>query len=366
VKKIFILTFSDVKNDSRILRYLQSVEKNYDLFLLGNGNFTNKKVHYIDINYKLNRKNKSIFDFLYYNFYLRFKTYITVKNVRPDIVHANDFETFLPSYFAFINKKDSIIYDSHEIWCERAGVRKNILTRIFNYLEYLLEKRLIKKIKYFVTVSNSIKNYFEEKYQTKNIFVVRNFPYLNSYSEFEKTIFDFIKNEKRIKFVYIGPISSERNIPFLLEVFKNFEKDYHLTLIGKNLLKLSDSQNIKIFDNIEEKKVIPTLKLFDIGVHPLKTNNLNHKFSLPNKIFQYMASSLAIFVYENVETLKIVERCNNGFTADFSERKNVLEKLERFKKVDLKKLKENSYKNFIEFYNWEREKIVYLNILKNL
>ncbi len=225
---------------------------------------------------------------------------------------------------------------------------------------------MIKKIKYFVTVSNSIKNYFEEKYQTKNIFVVRNFPYLNSYSEFEKTIFDFIKNEKRIKFVYIGPISSERNIPFLLEVFKNFEKDYHLTLIGKNLLKLSDSQNIKIFDNIEEKKVIPTLKLFDIGVHPLKTNNLNHKFSLPNKIFQYMASSLAIFVYENVETLKIVERCNNGFTADFSERKNVLEKLERFKKVDLKKLKENSYKNFIEFYNWEREKIVYLNILKNL
>jgi len=366
VKKILILTFSDVKNDSRIIRYINSLEKGYDIFLLGNGNLTDEKFFYIDINYRSRRKNKSIFDFLYYNFYLRFKTYNIIKNLRPDIVHANDFETFLPSYFAFKNKKDKIIYDSHEIWCERVGVRKNILTRIFNYLEYLLEKRLIKKIKYFVTVSNSIKNYFEEKYQTKNIFVVRNLPSLNIYSESEKSIFDFIKKEKRIKFVYIGPLSLERNIPFLIEVFKNFEKEFHLTLIGKDLIKISDSSNIKVFGSIDEKKVIPTLKLFDIGVHPLKTDNLNHKFSLPNKIFQYMASSLAIFVYENIETLKIVERCKNGFTADFSDKRNVIEKLEKFKEVDLEKFKDNSYKNFIENYNWEKEKVVYLNILKNL
>ncbi|MEO0288709.1 MAG: glycosyltransferase [candidate division WOR-3 bacterium] len=368
MKKILIATFSDIKSDSRILRYLNCYDKNYIVYLIGNGDFLpeNKNLIYININYRSRRKNKSFFEFLYYNFYLKYKLLVLIKIIRPDFIHSNDFETFFPSYFAFLNKKNKLIYDSHEIWCERAGVRKNSVTKILNSLEYLIERSFTKKIKYFITVSDSIKLYFEKKYKIKNIYVIRNVPTLNNYNEIEKNIFDSVKDEKRLKFVYIGPLSCERNIPFLLEIFKDFEKDFHLTLIGKNFLRLTNYPNIKIFDSINENKIFPTLKIFDIGVHPLKMDNLNHRFSLPNKIFQYMASSLALFVYENVETLKIIEKYKNGFIADFSDRKNVVEKLKLFQKTDIRKMKENSYKGFLEEYNWDNEKKVYQKILKEI
>ncbi|MEJ5307682.1 MAG: glycosyltransferase [candidate division WOR-3 bacterium] len=368
MKKILLMTFSNIKSDSRVLRYIKSFDETYTVYLIGNGDFLpeNKNLIYININYKSRRKNKSIFEFLYYNFYLKFKAFVLIKLIKPDFIHSNDFETFLPSYLAFLNKKNKLIYDSHEIWCERAGVKKNIIIKILNYFEYLLEKSFTKKIRYFITVSDSIKLYFEKRYKIKNLYVIRNVPTFFDNNEIEKNILDSVKDEKRLKFVYIGPLSYERNIPFLIGIFKDFENDFHLTLIGKNFLKLPDYQNIKIFDNIDENKVIPTLKFFDIGVHPLKLDNLNHKFSLPNKIFQYMASSLALFVYENPETLKIIEKYKNGFTADFSDHKNVAERLKLFQKTDIKRMKENSYRGFLEEYNWDNEKKVYQKILKKI
>ncbi|MEO0237351.1 MAG: glycosyltransferase [candidate division WOR-3 bacterium] len=368
MKKILILTFSDIKSDSRVLRYLKSFDETYTVYLIGNGDFLpeNKNLVYININYRSRRKNKSIFEFLYYNFYLKYKIFALIKNIKPDFIHSNDFETFLPSYIAFLNKKHKIIYDSHEIWCERAGVRKNFATKILNLFEYLIEKSFTKKIKHFITVSDSIKLHFEKTYKIKNLYVIRNLPIVNEQREAERNIFDSLKDEKRLKFVYIGPLSYERNIPFLIDIFKDFENDFHLTLIGKNFLTLPDYENIKIFESIDENKIIPTLKIFDIGVHPLKIDNLNHKFSLPNKIFQYMASSLALFVYQNLETLKIIEKYKNGFTADFSDRKDVERKLKLFKNTDIKKMKENSYRGFAEEYNWDKEKKVYQKILKKI
>lgn len=368
MKKILIVTFSDIKFDSRVLRYIKFCDERYTIYVIGNGDFLheNKNLIYINLNYKSKRKNKSIFEFLYYNFYLKYKIYMIIKLIKPDLIHSNDFETFFPSYFAFLNKKNSLIYDSHEIWCERAGVRKNIITKTINYFEYLIEKSFTKKIKYFITVSESIKLYFEKTYKIKNLYVIRNVTTLNDHNEIERNILDTVKNEKRLKFVYIGPLSYERNIPFLIDIFKDFENDFHLTLIGKSFLKLPSYPNIKIFKSIDENKIVPTLKIFDVGVHPLKIDNLNHKLSLPNKIFQYMASSLALFIYENYETLKIIEKYKNGFTADFSDPKSVKEKLKLFKKIEIKKMNENSYRGFLEEYNWNIEKRVYQQIISKI
>lgn len=364
MKKFLLITFSDTGYDSRILRYIKILNEKYELFVIGNGKLNLKNIKYINLNYSFKRKNKNIFEFFYYYFYLKFKLFFIINQIKPSFIHANDFETFLPSYLSSIRKR--IIYDSHEIWCKRDGVERNFFTRFINFFDYVFERKIIKKIKYVITVSDSIKKYFEKNYNLKNVYVIRNLPENDLNQNCDEYIKENIKNEKRIKFVYIGPLNNERNIDFLYEIFKNYTDSFHLTLIGENHIGLKNTPNIKIFGQIEENKVIPTLKLFDVGIHPMRTDNLNHIYSLPNKIFQYMAASLVLFIFRNDETSKIVERFKNGFLADFSDKDEVLKILEKFKNLDLENFKKNSLNAFLNEYNWEKEKKVYLKILKNL
>ncbi len=368
MKKFLLITFSDIEYDSRILRYIKILNERYELFVIGNGKLHLKNINfnYINLKYSFKRKNKNFFEFFYYYFYLKFKVFFIIQQIKPSFIHANDFETFLPSYISFIRKRIRIIYDSHEIWCKRDGVERNLFTRFINFFDYIFEKKIIKKIKYVITVSDSIKKYFEKNYNLKNVYVIRNLPENDLNQKCDEHIKENIKNERRIKFVYIGPLNHERNVDFLYEIFKNYTCYFHLTLIGKNHIGLKESSNIRIFDQIAENKVIPTLKLFDVGIHPMRTDNLNHINSLPNKIFQYMAASLLLFIFRNNETKRIVERYKNGFLADFSDKDEVLKILEKFKNLDLENFKKNSLNAFLKEYNWEKEKKVYLNILKNL
>ncbi|MDD3804031.1 MAG: glycosyltransferase [bacterium] len=371
MKNILIAAFSEVSTDSRILRYISSIANEHHVILAGCGKKPDLpyKFDFIDIGYTGKRKNKTFFDFIDYNLILKIKLYKIIKRISPDIIHANDFETLLPSYFAFINSKSKIIYDSHEIWTERAGVRKNLSSRAINYIEMLLEKAIIHKINKVMTVSETISSYLSSKYKIRRPVVIKNIPLPSAaevvIAEENKKLLD--KLENKIKFVYTGPISKERNIPFLVSFFSNLENlNIHLLLIGKNFLKSSSAVgNITFIDQVPENHLLSLLKLCDVGVHPLRTDDcLNHKYALPNKVFQYMQSGLALFVFKNAETDNIIDSYKCGKTSSFSNEKDTRASLEEFMRSDLNMMQQNSLNAYSDFLRRESPGNLYKSIIE--
>ena len=53
----------------------------------------------------------------------------------------------------------------------------------------IVEKRIFKKLNYFITVNNSLLNYFDTIYNIPKSIVIMNFPYLKSQTKIEKIDF---------------------------------------------------------------------------------------------------------------------------------------------------------------------------------
>lgn len=372
MKTIAIVSFSDMRTDSRIKRYINYLIKDNNILLIANNvfEFRNKNnITAIDLSYYGGRKNKSIIDFITYQLILKWRLYKLLKLHKPDFVHANDFETLLPSYLAFINKKNKIIYDSHELWSERVGSKRNVFHIIINKIELVAEKCISRRISKIITVSDSIADYMSNAFKIERPVVIRNIPIKEAfgdvYTKYNR-LFNDLKDS--VKLVYIGPISKDRNTDLFIEAFRRVnDPKLKLILIGKNLLKetISD-KNIFLLDEIPESSINGILKQCDIGVHPLRTSDcLNHEYALPNKIFQYMQAGLALFVFKNAETVKIINKYKNGIYCDMSDPTIIESALIQLLKQNISEMKANSISSFSNYYNFDKEMIPYYRFIDN-
>src|SRR4051812_9101141 len=113
--------------------------------------------------------------------YLMFNTqlffYLLFKNA--DILWANDLDTLLPDFLVARLKNIKLIYDSHELFT--MSVYKATSRKVWQSLESFLFPRL----ENVITVNDSIKKVYEQKYNVP-ITVIRNVPYKNVATKSEK------------------------------------------------------------------------------------------------------------------------------------------------------------------------------------
>ncbi|MGZ3866562.1 MAG: glycosyltransferase, partial [Bacteroidia bacterium] len=95
-----------------------------------------------------------------------------LKKQNPALLVANDLDTLRPNYKLALKRNIPLIYDSHEIFCEVPELQHTPLKK---KIWESLEKSIVPKLKYCITVNQSIANWFNEKYKT-NFKVVRNIP----------------------------------------------------------------------------------------------------------------------------------------------------------------------------------------------
>src|SRR5450755_1480511 len=105
---------------------------------------------------------------MYFVFNTQLFFYLLFKNA--DVLWANDLDTLLPNFIISRLKNIKLVYDSHEYFT--LSVYKKKSRKIWKKLENFLFPRL----KNIITVNNSIKKVYEEKYKVP-ITVIRNVPY---------------------------------------------------------------------------------------------------------------------------------------------------------------------------------------------
>ena len=361
LKKIIVTVTNDLTSDQRVHKVCRTLHNaGYDVFLIGR-KLSNSK--------PLNRSYRTKRISLLFNkgvlFYAEFnlRLFFVLLFYKKDVLLANDLDTLLPNYFISKLQIKKLVYDSHELFSEIPElVNKPFTKKVWRSLE----RRVLPNLKNTYTVSNSIADYYDKKYQTK-FKVIRNLPLMIRTISKGNFSFDH-KGEKII--LYQGAINIGRGLELIINTMP-FISNCILVIIGngdiiKNLKSYVKNINlvkkVRFLESLTPNELQKITPLANIGISIEEDLGLNYRFSLPNKIFDYINAEVPILVSNLPEMRKIIDTHKVGeIVKERSPQKLALQIKELLKKDYSEELKK-AKKELI----WENQEEELLAIFRNI
>ena len=290
---------------------------------------------------------------------------------RCDVFVANDLDTLLPNVLASKIRRKKIVYDSHEYFLGLDSIAdKPFVKKTWT----IIEKYCFPKLKHVITVSQSIANQYEKEYGLK-VNVVRNIP-ISHQPELKETKQSLqLPEDKTIIILQGNAIHRNRGGEELIEAMPLIENAV-LIVVGsgdiipflkQRTMELSLQDKIVFIDRQSPEKLFHYTYFADIGIAFDKNVSLNHYFSLPNKIFDYIKATTPYLCSNLPERMYITEKYEVGIVLDEITPvaiANAVRHLMDDEKL-YNRLKENCKQAATEL-TWENEEKVLKNIYLNL
>lgn len=311
-KKIILAVSNDLISDNRVHKVAMSlVEQGNEVIVIGRKLPVSSELP--QMSYKTKRfklffnKNMSFYAELNIRlfFYLLFSS--------ADIYTANDLDTLLGVYCASKIRRKKLVYDSHEYFTEVPELANNLKAK---KVWLAIESYIFPKLSHCMTVCDSISKIYQEKYNVP-VKVVRNVPFFKT-NNFDKAKVEGIENSKVI--LYQGAVNMGRGLELMLETMK-FIDSAKLIIIGSGDTLTELQESVKT-QNLEDKIIflgrihfseLPSYtQLATIGISLEENISLNYYYALPNKVFDYIQSSIPVLVSDLPEMRSIVETYSCG------------------------------------------------------
>lgn len=388
--KLAVLLHGSIQNDYRVIKTIESISKVVDevwVFHFGKdvsiGDLFNKraKVKVVVCSKENSFYSKILAHSFFCREYLMLKKAVIQTNIKFDVIWANDLPTLFPAYRLKKKFNAKLIYDSHEIYTETInqffprntkGIKKVVFDSLILFMRThgkYVERKLIKKVNQFITVNQSLLDYFKKEYGIQTGEVIMNLPRLSD-SENQPSPYNFrlMYNwtaEQKI-LLYQGALNEGRGLKLLIDVLESLPKKYCLVIIGEGSLK-SELQRrvaqkqlenrVQFMDAISLSKLPSYTKGADIGINLLEDFNLSKKLASPNKLFEYIHSGIPVLGTATIENVRVVKRFKIGEICD----NNVKSITEGIYKIELNNYSEelNAAK---EYYNWESQEAKLFNL----
>ncbi|MBA3662723.1 MAG: glycosyltransferase [Bacteroidetes bacterium] len=369
-KKIVIVSvINDLVTDSRVNKTC-NVLKNagYKVVLIGRilpGSLPLPAWEFKAIRMKLAFKKGPLF-YLFFNIRLFFKLLF----FKCDLLFANDLDTLLPNYLVSKLKRVPLVYDSHELFTEVPELLHSPFKR---RIWLSLEKRIIPKLKYCITVNQSIARIFEGKYGAK-FEVIRNIPERIVGNEPENREAIGFPADKKILILQGAGINIDRGAEELIEAMQ-FVNDAILYVIGggdvwpsleKKLKELHLEGKVILISKLPKPELMRYTRNADLGISIDKNTNPNYFNSLPNKLFDYIHAGIPVLASRLPEIEKIISNYQVGVFIESHEPRHIAETINKFlSSALLEDFKKNTVLAAREL-NWESERAKYLEFLKRI
>lgn len=258
--------------------------------------------------------------FLFYAEY-QFRLLLYLLFHKCDLLVANDLDTLLPNYLISKWRKKPLVYDSHEYFCgELSVVSKPISYKVWHGIE----KRCFPKLKRVITVSQSIVDQYEKEYGIRP-YLVRNIPPASVTFPVTATRQSLgMPEDKTVLLLQGAGINEGRGGEEIVQSMQ-YLPDYHLFIVGEGTVVPQLKQMAKDMQLQDRITFVPRQtpdKLFnytalaDIGMAIDTDISANLRFSLPNKIFEYIKAGTPMVVSNLVERARIVRQYDVGVVTE--------------------------------------------------
>jgi glycosyltransferase involved in cell wall biosynthesis len=319
-KHIYISVTNDLVTDQRVHKVCESICSkfpNYKITLIGrlkkDSKTVNKRiynVHRIQLRFEKGLK-------FYAEYNLRLFFYLLFR--RRGIFYANDLDTLLPNFLLSKLKGCQLIYDSHEYFTE---VPELIGRDRIRAIWLRIESYILPKLKTMFTVNETLAKIYSEKYHIP-VHAIRNVPKLHkneTHSEEVQVRKKYGISSADHLIIYQGAVNKDRGLEELIEAFTFLPSIFHLIIVGTGDVHqaLIEKTNTLKLNQVHFAGQIPfnTLDQYtleaNLGVSLEKSTNLNYRFALPNKVFDYIAAGIPILVSPLPELCALIEKHNVG------------------------------------------------------
>ncbi|NVO03903.1 MAG: glycosyltransferase, partial [Bacteroidetes bacterium] len=315
MKRVIVSVTNDLSTDQRVHKTCMVLhEMGFDVTLVGRKRKSSLPLAKRE--YKTKRL-WMIFDkgpLFYIEFTKRLFLFLLFK--KADLLVSNDLDTLLPNFLIKKLKSSSLVYDSHEYFC---GVPELENRPFVRNIWKTIEKWIFPKLQNVFTVNESIADLFKKEYGV-DVKVVRNIPAKieNSITKTREEL--GLPLDKKIIILQGAGINIHRGAEEAVESMQ-FIKNAVLYIIGSgdvlNILKnmvidLQLEEKVKFISKLPFDQLFQYTKNADLGLTLDKDTNINYKFSLPNKLFDYIQAGVPIIASQLVEIQKIIEKYNIG------------------------------------------------------
>jgi glycosyltransferase involved in cell wall biosynthesis len=379
-KLIVVTVISDLVTDSRVHKICQTLQDNgFRVLLIGSLRKDSLALNNRD--YQTDRIKMWFGSKAF--FYAEFNVRLFFRLIREkaDIYLGNDLDVMPATMLIARLKRKQLVYDSHEYFLGMAGMDEKPLRRsVWKFIE----SRVFARLKYMYTVSDSISNLYRKTY-LKKLFVVRNLPFKNPVtlaltddeSEWIASIDQKIPTGKKLLILQGAGINESRGAEEL--VFSMIFLDahiYHLLIIGggdvfEKLEKMVSQNNLSEKITLVPKVPFAVLGHFtrkaQLGLSIDKPSVLNHKYSLPNKLFEYLHAGVPVLASRLVEQERIINEYEVGAFIEDHQPEHIATKIkETFANPDLMNRWKNNCNRVRDELNWENESKIVMDIFKQV
>ncbi len=256
--------------------------------------------------------------FLFYAFY-NMRLFFFLMFNKAHLLVSNDLDTLFPNFLIHKIKGTPLVYDSHEYF---TGVPEIQHRPFVKNIWKTIERFCFPKLKYIFTVNNSIASLYKTQY-AKPVEVVRNLPDISSSNAFKDRHTLGLPTEKKIVVLQGAGINIDRGAEeALLAMQTKFGLSQAvLYIIGDGdalpvLKEIKESYNLegKVFflPRMPYSELMHYTANADLGLTLDKDTNENYRFSLPNKLFDYIHAQVPILASDLVEVRKIITQYHIG------------------------------------------------------
>lgn len=364
--KVISLVSNDIVTDNRVHKIASSLEANgFILKIVGRKFKTSKKLitrSYTTRRFRLWFNKGPLF---YANLNIRFFFYLLL--AEADIILSNDLDTLPACWLASLIKRKKLVFDSHELFPEVPElVHRPFIRNIWS----TMERFLIKRIRYGITVSNSIAGYYKEKYG-KSFEVIRNSGQFRYDIDFK----DIEKAQGSTTIIYQGFLNMGRGLELAIQSMQ-FVENAKLQIIGHGDIRIQLHQlvsDLKLNDKVEFIGRIPLEELWKytaqahIGISLEENLGLNYQYALPNKLFDYIQARLPVVVSDLPELKATVSKYGIG---KIVKERTPVKLGEIFNKMIQEEIPKDKYLTNLEIAArelcWEREEEKLINLFKRV
>jgi glycosyltransferase involved in cell wall biosynthesis len=230
-----------------------------------------------------------------------------VRRARPDLIHANDYNTAWIGVAGKLLTGARLVYDSHELWPDR-----NLRPEPRGWL-LLCESLFVRLADRVVTTSPGYAQVMARRYRIDPPAVVRNVPEWRAGdppgpgsavgAEAEAGADGGAGGPPPLA-VYFGALTRNRGLPAALRALA-LVPELRMRLVGpeawgyrRTLAELAEelgiADRVEILDPVPPDEATAVLADADVGLALIEPACLSYRMTLPNKLYEYVAAGLPV------------------------------------------------------------------------